>query len=559
VILSFLLIQGIVWAILPPAVTRAQAVPDLLADIGVVDENALNNAACGIAAAAMVLDYYRVQPDANIHADVSLPWVANYVKETYHPNFGVGTDFNQLQTGLEQASKESVIGVPLAAVWKSTVQAAWLADFKAELDAKRPLVAFIPNGELLGWNWGHPYGHFIMVSGYTTDDSIVYHDPWLGGVHTLPSAAFAAALGPDWPKDPQHPEKGSDTNAEASYLRVTSLSSTSAPTRLSSPSLTPNTDAAYRAAIADGIDQLKHDVPWGPVWNSIKARFPDRPAEQIDADLGTQWREPGAYERYIASLATQTAVAATQSPTTAPAQQVGSSSVRNIPPYPSDAFQAVLQLWLSSLDRTQRGQNGGNGLVRVTSLQGISTTDGKVATVDDLLSGRVGLSDVVVNVSYWNSPEVPLSKADAADYLNAQVIDGEFAIKDITIQGQRIDVLTPADKANGLTWKGVVEIRFVSQYRVTTPKTPNQVEANQRLPAPTGSWSQWIDESHVFNVVQQRDLWSVIPLQFGSLSTFDYPYYQVWGLVTPANIVNCEVNPFYPTSGTALLYGLNAC
>jgi hypothetical protein len=56
----------------------------------------------------------------------------------------------------------------------------------------------------------------------------------------------------------------------------------------------------YDDAIKEGIRKLQTGVDWGPVWNEVKARFPNVADEQIDKDLGKEWREEGAYERYLA-------------------------------------------------------------------------------------------------------------------------------------------------------------------------------------------------------------------------------------------------------------------
>src|SRR6266566_1584395 len=181
---------------------------DLLGNIPVVDENTLNNAACGVAAATMVLDYYLPQSDPTIHQAIDIAAVAQYVKEDYafdaktNKMKPVGTTFNELQTGIEAASTAPALGfgVPLTASWHTTNEGSWLSTLKSELDAKRPIGVFLPDGGKLGWNWD--YGHFIVVSGYTSDDSIIYHDPWDGNPHTLSRATFAAAWGTVWSGNP---------------------------------------------------------------------------------------------------------------------------------------------------------------------------------------------------------------------------------------------------------------------------------------------------------------------------------------------------------------------
>src|SRR5690348_5367891 len=61
---------------------QAVGVSDLLSNIPVVNENTIDNGACGRAAATMLLDYYLLQntPPA---PPVALTLVAQYVKEDY--------------------------------------------------------------------------------------------------------------------------------------------------------------------------------------------------------------------------------------------------------------------------------------------------------------------------------------------------------------------------------------------------------------------------------------------------------------------------------------------
>jgi hypothetical protein len=202
VVLSPLVLGG---AISRPA--RAVGSGDLLSNVPVVDENTLNNAACGVAAATMVLDYYLPQ-SGPIHQAIDITSVSQYVKQYYGYNAKTnkiepeGTTYDQLQTGIEVASTapELHLGVSLKAAWHTTDSSHWFSVLTSELDAKRPIVLFLANGRTLGWNWD--YGHFIVVSGYASDNSIIYHDPWDGKPHSLSKDAFAASWGTTWNGNP---------------------------------------------------------------------------------------------------------------------------------------------------------------------------------------------------------------------------------------------------------------------------------------------------------------------------------------------------------------------
>ena len=57
----------------------------------------------------------------------------------------------------------------------------------------------------------------------------------------------------------------------------------------------------FEKAIDSGIKQLQSGSSWGEVWNRIKTLFPDAPPELIDALLGPQWKQAGAYQNYVAT------------------------------------------------------------------------------------------------------------------------------------------------------------------------------------------------------------------------------------------------------------------
>lgn len=160
-------------------------------DLSTTDVYRKNNA-CGAAAATMILDYYLPQ-SGSAHEGVSLDAVAKYVTVT-----DVGTTGLDLQNGLAAASQSADLGVnvPLQTAWRQTDTKEWLNALHAELNAKLPIIAFIPDGGRLGWSWH--YGHYIVVSGYTDDDGIIYYDPWDGARHIAARDDFASAWGTTW-------------------------------------------------------------------------------------------------------------------------------------------------------------------------------------------------------------------------------------------------------------------------------------------------------------------------------------------------------------------------
>lgn len=229
---------AVVSAALVSAQIHAAGVGDLYDGNPAVNEHDLTttdvyrkNNACGAAAATMILDYYLPQ-SGPAHEAVSLDAVAKYVKVS-----DVGTTGLELQTGLATASQNVDLGgkAPLQTAWRQTDAKDWTNALHAELNAKLPVIAFIPDGGRLGWSWH--YGHYIMVSGYTDSDEVIYYDPWDGARHTISHDAFASAWGTTWRQNVTWDFLEILPNGVISPLVAASASPSSAPS--STPSI-PN-------------------------------------------------------------------------------------------------------------------------------------------------------------------------------------------------------------------------------------------------------------------------------------------------------------------------------
>lgn len=57
--------------------------------------------------------------------------------------------------------------------------------------------------------------------------------------------------------------------------------------------------AKFWAEVDSAKNELQQGEPWGTVFSRLKLQFPNAPAETIDQALGTQWREPGAYQAWV--------------------------------------------------------------------------------------------------------------------------------------------------------------------------------------------------------------------------------------------------------------------
>lgn len=188
---------------MPPAVARAASV---VVDLGVgipdVPESHLQvepKSGCGVAAATMVLDYYEAVDGAAGQGSLDVNAVGQYV-----PVKQDGTRIDQLQTGIESAG--AAFGIPVVTTYGQTSgdptsaagYAPWLGMLTAELQRRHPVIVFLPNGGSL-WSGVFAYGHFVVVTGYETDDTIIYHDPFSsGGVHEASAAEFGKVWGTGW-------------------------------------------------------------------------------------------------------------------------------------------------------------------------------------------------------------------------------------------------------------------------------------------------------------------------------------------------------------------------
>lgn len=57
----------------------------------------------------------------------------------------------------------------------------------------------------------------------------------------------------------------------------------------------------FWSAVKTGVSSLKGGEEWGTVWNRLRLQFPSVGDEDLDTALGTEWREPGAYEEFKAA------------------------------------------------------------------------------------------------------------------------------------------------------------------------------------------------------------------------------------------------------------------
>lgn len=210
-VLGLVVVLVLVMFLLPHAQAHHLATGDLMNAVPSVNEHDISGSdlvksnACGGAAATLMLDYY-LPLSGPIHAAISIDAVAQFVHEGYNKNpdgtYSYGTNGEQLQDGLAEASRSPTLGVnvPLTNSWQKTDSTHWYSALQAELDARHPVVVFLDDGSLLD-HMNH-YGHFLVVSGYTADDSIIVRDPWDSTPSQpskiIPNATFGDAFGATW-------------------------------------------------------------------------------------------------------------------------------------------------------------------------------------------------------------------------------------------------------------------------------------------------------------------------------------------------------------------------
>jgi Peptidase_C39 like family len=410
VALAFLLL--LLAGTLPAA--RAASRDDLLGNIPVVDENTINNAACGIAAATMILDYYLPQ-SGPIQKALDITAVAHYVPENYRfdaktkASIPVGTNTDQLQTGLEAASTapELHFGVPLTAAWSTTDSTNWFSVLKSQLDARRPIVLFLANGGTLGWSWH--YGHYIVVSGYTSDDSIIYHDPWDGKPHTLPNASFAGAWGTTWAGNPAWwymqvlptslstvtPSPTSTLTPTLSPTLTPSVGATVTPSPTPTPatSIVPSPNASINENTMSGIAALTANDVW-----MVGSYIPNNSGDYqtlVEHWNGAQWSivpSPNALNSSDDNLFEAAAVS------TNDVWAVGMyfSSTSNI-----DNYQTLIEHWDGAGWSVVPSPDVGTGQNILNGVAAVSAND--IWAVGQYFSATVGLSQTLIE--HWNGAQ----------------------------------------------------------------------------------------------------------------------------------------------------------
>lgn len=124
---------------------------------------------------------------------------------------------------------------------------------------------------------------------------------------------------------------------------------------------------------------------------------------------------------------------------------------------------------------------------------------------------------------------------------------GEAEIKNIKLGSLTVDRLTDADRANGIQWKGAVEIKFIDRYRIVKPyflrkegpyeqfkDSGSESEWEKAtLPQPTHPFTPWEDANFNVLLALVNDQWF-----FGHPGQIAYP-------VTPYSVGGNSCHPSY--------------
>jgi hypothetical protein len=183
------------WTLVCPAPVAQAETRDLISATGGVDQLELgkaNNYACAKAAATMVIKYYIGRTNMSAAREFGIRDMLGYFDPSYRAK-EKPTSEQALIDALVAAGADPALGIGgLQVTRENLAVGSWYQSLTAELDAGRPVIAFLENAEMLGYDLGiaPAYPHVIVVSGCQDDGTIEFWDPWGGAHRTLSKSEF---------------------------------------------------------------------------------------------------------------------------------------------------------------------------------------------------------------------------------------------------------------------------------------------------------------------------------------------------------------------------------
>ena len=139
-------------------------------------------AGCARACALMTIKYYC--PDSTISSESAKSEIPDYAHIS-----------ERVVPGISGLSKGQVNGT-----WFKKSDVEWLDFVKANIQKRYPLIVIIPDAQNLPWwRWNYSGGHYIVIRGIGSDESIICNDPVDGSRHIASKDEFQKAWGGNHP------------------------------------------------------------------------------------------------------------------------------------------------------------------------------------------------------------------------------------------------------------------------------------------------------------------------------------------------------------------------
>lgn len=212
-------------------------------------------------------------------------------------------------------------------------------------------------------------------------------------------------------------------------------------------------------------------------------------------------------------------------------------------PLEQQAIQKAISSWLSfeRADAAQRVDNGLTSLIAFFNKEPIPASEAERIS-QMIMSNPKGI-DSPITMS-WKITQIPDPKNDKR-YVYGNKEIGQARFNFIRVTKVQTEVLSAADRANGLTWSGGVSLDFTTQSRVLIQKT-DLIGLAQRqpfldLPSPAlpSSFSPYGDDTYRVEVKRKATGWSAQPLIIGGFGNRSTDYLQV---AFPSQVI---ANGFY--------------
>jgi hypothetical protein len=173
-------------------------------------------------------------------------------------------------------------------------------------------------------------------------------------------------------------------------------------------------------------------------------------------------------------------------------QNPSSSTAQPTPPLTQSQRAEVTAVteWFAELNKTQTESIG--GLAPATTTLTVKTisvgkVNGHPMTAEDLVRGLVHADANLIDITFaWHTTDTIVSVQDST---------GEAEAEGIGVTVSDTQNLSESDVANGITFQGTIEIKFISRYRTQS----------------SAPYTKWVDDGSSFGVIIQNGTPTVHP------------------------------------------------